>query len=334
MKKILNISLAVLTTMLFVFASCSEWTEPENLDFRHQTPEEIDPAAYEAYLSTIREYKKTEHNLMFVTMKGSADHPSSQNQHLMAMPDSADFVIVDIDDALNSTIVSEIPQLLQRKGTEALLFIDCARIHTAWGLLEDKRADEGKPAGTTEEAAKFFAEQTQKQLDRCGEYGFHGVVASFVGNTATEYAKASHEAFISTIKTYCAANPALRVVFRGSARNVVDTDFLKTCSHIILVAGEEQKLTALVGRILGRNPANNNVIMELTVPTVAEPEQKGASLIAGASWVLSESENTTFKACGLSAGNAYDDYFNKNYPFCNVRKAISIMNPSQNTEEN
>lgn len=125
------------------FASCSEWTEPENLDFRHQTPEEIDPAAYEAYLSTIREYKKTEHNLMFVTMKGSADHPSSQNQHLMAMPDSADFVVVDIDDALNTAVVSEIPQLLQRKGTEALLFIDYARIHTAWGLLEDKRADEG-----------------------------------------------------------------------------------------------------------------------------------------------------------------------------------------------
>lgn len=92
---------------------------------------------------------------------------------------------------------------------------------------------------------------------------------------------------------------------------MVDTEFLKTCSHIILVAGEEQKLTALVGRILGRNPANSNVIMELTVPTVAEPEQKGASLVAGASWVLSESENTTFKACGLAAGNAYDDYFNK-----------------------
>lgn len=334
MKKILNISLAVLTTVLFVITSCSEWTEPENLDFRHQTPEEINPAAYENYLSGIREYKKTEHNLMFVTMKGSAAHPSSQNQHLMAMPDSADFVIVDIDDALNAAVVSEIPQLLQRKGTEALLFVDYARIHTAWGLLEDKRADEGKPAGTTEEAAKFFAEQAQKQLDRCGEYGFHGVVASFVGNTATEYAKASHEAFISTIKTYCAANPALRVVFRGSARNVVDTEFLKTCSHVIIVAGEEQKLTALVGRILGRNPANSNVIMELTVPTVAEPDQKGASLVSGASWVLSESENTTFKACGLAAGNAYDDYFNKNYPFCNVRKAISIMNPSQNTEEN
>ncbi len=75
MKKIINISLAVLTTMLFVFTSCSEWTEPENLDFRHQTPEKIDPAAYEAYLSGIREYKKTEHKLMFVTMKGTADHP-------------------------------------------------------------------------------------------------------------------------------------------------------------------------------------------------------------------------------------------------------------------
>lgn len=183
MKKFLNISLPVLGTMLMLFTSCSKWTQPQNLDFRHKTQEEIDPAAYENYLSGIREYKKTEHKLMFVTMKGSAEHPSSQNQHLMAMPDSADFVIVDINDALHSTVVAEIPQIRERKGTEALLFVDYARIHTAWGLLEDKRADEGKPAGTTEEAAQFFKEQTQKQLDRCGEYGFHGLVASFVGNT-------------------------------------------------------------------------------------------------------------------------------------------------------
>lgn len=332
MKKILNISLAVLGTMLLLFTSCSKWTQPQNLDFRHKTPEELDPAVYENYLSGIREYKKTEHKLMFVTMKGSADHPSSQNQHLMAMPDSADFVIVDINDALHSTLTAEIPQIRERKGTEALLFVDYARIHTAWGLLEDKRADEGKPAGTPEEAAQFFKEQTQKQLDRCGEYGFHGLVASFVGNTATEYAKASHEAFIATIKAYCTANPQLKAVFRGSARNVVDTDFLKICSHVIIVAGEEKKLTPLVGRILGRTPANNNVVMELTVPTVSEPEQKGASLSEGAAWVLSEVENKTFKACGLAAGNAYDDYFNKNYPFCNVRKAISQMNPSQKTE--
>lgn len=331
MKKIINISLVVLTTMLFVFTSCSEWTEPENLDFRHQTPEEIDPAAYEAYLSGIREYKKMEHKLMFVTMKGTADHPSSQNQHLMAMPDSADVVCVTMmDEEINPVIAAEIDEVFKRKSTEVFLNVDYAPIHTAWGLLEDKRADEGRPAATDEEITAFFKAQTEAQLENCGKYGFHGIQVTFVGNRATHYAQVSQDAYIAAVMDYYKKNSSIKLMFRGSARNIESKEFLDVVSHIVIIAGEEKKLSSLVTR-LGTAPTNR-IIMEVTVPSVDNPVQIGRSVVEAAEWVIAESANEKFTPLGVAVSNAYDDYFNKTLEFWNIKKAMAIMNPSQ-TEE-
>lgn len=314
------------------FASCEDWTEPEHKDFHHKTQEQTDPDGYAARLSAVREYKKTDHKVMFVTIEGTATHPSSQNQHLMAVPDSVDYVCVQMSgDGLHANIASEISEVREKKGTETLLFVDYAVISEAWGLLEDARADAGQAAGTLDEARQYFKEQTELQLARCTKYGFSGLMVSFVGNISTDFNKTSQEAFIQAVKDFYAANPDLTVVFRGSARNVVDTEFLKQCKYLVIVAGEEKKLTVLVNRILGSSAPKDRVIMEHTVPSTDSPEQKGSSLAEGAKWVVDESDNTSFTPCGLGVSNAYDDYFNKTMDYYNVRTAISIMNPVAET---
>lgn len=331
MKNIAKISIIALAASVLATVSCSKWTEPKNLDFHRQTPEQLDPAAYEAYLSGIRDYKKSEHKLMFVTMKAYASHPSTQSMHIVAMPDSADVVCVTmVDEEINPVIAAEIDEVLKRKSTEVFLNVDYAPIHTAWGLLEDKRADEGRPAATDEEITAFFKAQTEAQLENCGKYGFHGIQVTFVGNRATHYAQVSQDAYIAAVMDYYKKNPSIKLMFRGSARNIESKEFLDVVSHIVIIAGEEKKLSSLVTR-LGTAPTNR-IIMEVTVPSVDNPVQIGRSAVEAAEWVIAESANEKFTPLGVAVSNAYDDYFNKTLEFWNIKKAMATMNPSQ-TEE-
>lgn len=332
MKGFVKTSIIALAASSLVAVSCAKWTQPESLDFRRETPEQIDPAGYETCLGAIREYKKSEHRQMFVTMKAYPTHPSGQNQHLMAMPDSADFICVDMAGTeINAVVAEEIAEVRSRKGTEVLLNVDYAPIHTAWGLLEDQRADEGRPAATDEEITDFFRKETEAQLANCEKYGFHGLQVTFVGNRATHYAEVSQDAYIGAVMDFYRKHPDLRLVFRGSARNIVDKEFFAAVSHIVIIAGEEMKLSSLVTR-LGAAPTDR-IIMEVTVPSTDNPSQIGRSAAEAAEWVVTESGNEKFTPLGVAVSNAYDDYFNKTLAFWNIRKAMAVMNPAPAGEE-
>ena len=237
MKIFKNISIMA-SAAVMLLCGCSEWTQPENLNFRPLTPEEKDPAGYAEYLAAIREYKASEHNVMILTMEGTSEYPSSQNQHIMAMPDSADYVCVKIEDKLHEVIAAEIPAVLEKKGTKTLVSVDHAVINAAWTALEDERVDKGEAPGTQEELAAFFTEQTEKLVARCNEYGFGGLMVSFQGTKAGA-AGVAQAAFIEVIKKFHQENPEKELIFRGGARNIIDQEFLKEFKYIIVIAGEE-----------------------------------------------------------------------------------------------
>ena len=331
MKIFKNISIMA-SAAVMLLCGCSEWTQPENLNFRPLTPEEKDPAAYAEYLAAIREYKASEHNVMILTMEGTSEYPSSQNQHIMAMPDSADYVCVKIEDKLHEVIAAEIPAVLEKKGTKTLVSVDHAVINAAWTALEDERVDKGEAPGTQEELAAFFTEQTQKLVARCNEYGFDGLMVSFQGTKAGA-AGVAQAAFMDVVKAFHQENPEKEMIFRGAARNIIDQEFLKEFKYIVIVAGEERKLSLLPGRSLGSTAPKDRVIMELTVPSADEPEQVGMSPVEAATWLWTEIENPSFTPRGLCVENAHDDYFCKDMAFKNIRAAITVLNTKPTVEE-
>ena len=331
MKK--NISIMAFAAAAMLCCGCSDWTTPENLNFHPQTPEQKDPAAYAEYINAVKAFKETEHNVMIVTMKGTSQYPSSQSQHIMAMPDSADYVCVKIEDKLHEVIAAEIPAVLEKKGTKSLVYVDYAVIAEAWTALEDERADKGEAPGTDEQLAAFFKEQADLQLARCNEYGFAGVMVSFQGTKVAGYAYNSQNAYMQAVKAFHEANPEKELVFRGAARNVIDQDFLQEFKYIIIVAGEERKLSLLPGRVLGSSAPKDRVIMELTVPSADVPEQLGMSPVEAAGWLWTEVENTSFTPRGLCVENGHDDYFCKDMAFRNIRAAITILNTPPTVEE-
>lgn len=326
MKIFTKISVLALVALSAVLSSCSDWTKPEHLDFHRQTPEQADPEAYAQYLESLRAYKQSEHNVMLVGMKGTDQYPNSQSQHIMAMPDSADYVIVHMGAALHEKIAAEIPEVLQKKGTQTLLYIDYAEIAAAWQALEDERSDKGQAPGSDEELTAFFTAQTEAQLARCNPNGFAGIVVSFQGTKVAGYAYNSQTAYMTAVKAFHEANPDKVMFFRGGARNVIDQEFLKEFKYLIIVAGEEKKLSVLPGRILGSSAPKDRLIMELTVPSADVPEQVGETPVNAAAWLV-DTEHSGYTPKGLCVENAHYDYFQKDMAFKNVRAAITVMNP-------
>jgi hypothetical protein len=131
---------------------------------------------------------------------------------------------------------------------------------------------------------------------------------------------------MTAVKAFHEANPDKVMFFRGGARNVIDQEFLKEFKYLIIVAGEEKKLSVLPGRILGSSAPKDRVIMELTVPSADVPEQVGETPVNAAAWLV-DTEHSGYTPKGLCVENAHDDYFQKDMAFKNVRAAITVMNP-------
>lgn len=318
MKKIINISLSVLTTMLFVSTSCSEWTEPENLDFRHQTPEEIDPAAYEAYLSGVREYKKTEHKLMVVTMDAPSEHPIRQNQHLTVMPDSADFICLNINEKIHSSVSSEIDEGRTRKGTKVLAHVDFATIDEAWLDLKNTKNDAGEPAPTEEECRDYFRSNAAAMLSHCDKYGFDGIVASFEDVLITNEDRISEAAFFTAIKEWRASHKESLMFLRGNVNLMSDKGLCNDADYYILVMGGQSGVANYKSKLRGVLRAiekKDRNIFELSVPSLSNPKQIGDSPYSAANVILSDAiiSYTPYVVLGLAVSNAQDDYYNEYY---------------------
>lgn len=323
-------------TLMFALSSCSDWVTPESLDYSPLGPSEKDPAAYAEYLSAIRAYKQTEHNVMIVGIEGTSEKPQSRPQHLTNMPDSADFIFIKDAANLNAALVSEIAEVRQNKGTRTLLYVDFDVIETEWKAMDDARTDAGLPLGTEDEAVEYFGRRTEELLADYASYGFDGAIVSFEGNTSGMRA-AMQTAFLGKVSGWHKSNPEAVLMLRGTIRNIEYTNpdykaLIDDSKYLIVVSNDdsvsEVEINKQVTRILAYVPVEQRkVVFEVMVPTADSPAQSGASPQVAAGWVLAQKNSKLFSPLGVSVSNAHSDYYNQSKIYKNVREAISIMNP-------
>lgn len=122
---------AVIATMALF--SCSDWTETESLNIKTPTLEEENPALYEAYISSLNEYKKSEHKVTIVKFDNKETDPAGQGERITALPDSIDFVILNNADNLNAVTIDDM-QKIRLKGTHTLYSIDYSIIEKSMKL--------------------------------------------------------------------------------------------------------------------------------------------------------------------------------------------------------
>ena len=105
--------------------SCNDWTEMESVTQKTQRPNEQDPELWAQYTAALREYKQSEHTLVFASFANGAPVATSEKDCLRSLPDSLD--VVSLTNADNfSEFDREDLAVLKEKGIRAVYFVDYA----------------------------------------------------------------------------------------------------------------------------------------------------------------------------------------------------------------
>lgn len=340
-----NVFISLIATAALTVSSCSEWTETESIKIDPRpTPAESDPAGYAEYLADLRDYKNSDHKIMMVTVR-SAEEPSRQNQHLMTLPDSIDYVMLKGVTRLGTAIRSEMREVKDQKGTKVFCVVDYVSIVDAWGSLWQGTADnpDAPDDRTSAEFADYTAEQTGQQLALYDDYEFDGVEISYLGNRSGEFAIAGQDAFIAEVTEWSDSHSDAEMVFRGYWNNLADKTILEKCTYLVgtplssITAAPSGKIEDDVAAMdaffynAGRltDTPNDRMIYEVSIADINDPRPVGVSPRIAAAWSLylmpERPATRYFEKRGIAVDNAQDDYFNVGMIYTNIRQAIGIM---------
>lgn len=351
MKKIINsmrhgvFALAAILTM----ASCSDWTEPESLDQYVPTLEEENPELYAAYIENLNAYKAGDHKVMFVTFDNPAEVPASQAYRLTALPDSIDYVSLNVPDNLGATVVADM-EAVREKGTRIVYDVNYPAIESAWELLVREDA-----TLTEEQALAFIEERTNEALALCDKWGYDGVTFTYTGKALggmpvadLEVYTARQTKFIELLSTWRAAHASKAFSFIGRPQYIVKDDLvdnkaiLAQCDYIILsteLAKSENELTTTAQWAVAEGaPADRIVVLQYMADandtnkegngffgTFDNAGTKSPSIPITAAWMGKPSPD--FTRHGMMIRNGQLDYFQSNPTWGVTRRTIATMNP-------
>ena len=89
--------LFLLLGVLFGLAACNDWTEMEAVDNNVKKPWEQDPALWAEYTAALRDYKKSEHFIVYARLHNSPEPAASEKDFMRCLPDSLD-IVARVDD--------------------------------------------------------------------------------------------------------------------------------------------------------------------------------------------------------------------------------------------
>ena len=106
--------------------ACSDWTEVEPVGQNPSRPSEQNPELWAQYTAALREYKKSDHTLVFASFANGAEAATSEKDCLRSLPDSLDIVSLTRADRF-SAYDAEDMAVLREKGIRAVWFVDYAK---------------------------------------------------------------------------------------------------------------------------------------------------------------------------------------------------------------
>lgn len=367
-------ALWVIAAMLMV--SCSDWTETESLKIKYPDLKKDNPELYEAYTKSLREYRETDHKVTICKFANKVAAPAGQAEHINALPDSVDYVILMTPDAVSVAIQSEMAEVRQNKGMKVLYEINYSDMVSAYkayaeewrsshpdtddsGSEEEGETDGTETVGTVTDPAdtlisqnSYVSNAVEARLRYFDEYGFDGVSVSYTGINPLSISEenyeayvASYESFIGGVRKWRGNNPDALFFFEGTPQYLLgdDSSLAESADYIIISAESEQNAFSysyLVNQSLRfENIPSDRFIIGVTTVSLTDPNDTDGTFIdkdddgntltaiTGAAYWVSQTTSGFTKA-GICISNAQNDYYNIKFVYPNIRKAISIMNPS------
>ena len=343
--------IAISAAVILSAAACDKWTEQEPLEFDYVTIDEKNPALYEAYLQSVRDYHATEHQVLIARFDNKEGALSGRADHVNCLPDSVDYVVLNNVSVITETVLAEVAQIRKDKGMKVLIPLDYDVLEKEYSLyLEDLAAEAGEeyvaPGAEEAIAAKvaWFGAKAEAFVAAAVEHGMDGVMVSYVGINplglkAGEDAAviAVQEAFFGPVLSYLGENEGKLLFFQGNPKNLLlDADVLTPAKYIIVPAesvSNTEGFNYAVASMTGQGIPSDKFVLGVTAFDVTDETATDGlfsgdiSAIDGASrWVVTPDPD--IKKLGVCVNHAQFDYFNIQNVYGQINTAIATMNPS------
>lgn len=104
MKRNKLIGLLSLCLLAATFASCEDWNETEAVKQKVERPEDQNPELWAEYTAALRDYKQSEHFIVYARLFNSPQPGTSEKDFMRCLPDSLDIVSLTNADTSRSTM--------------------------------------------------------------------------------------------------------------------------------------------------------------------------------------------------------------------------------------
>ena len=289
--------------VLLLGASCSDWTETENIESTVRKPWEQDPALWADYTAALRSYKASEHYLSYVRLHNSPSPAASEQDFMRCLPDSLDIVTLTNADNF-SAYDAEDMAVMREKGTRVLYQVDYAA-----------------------RKAEFSGEAALKAY-------LDGVIAAVAANGMDGYSFTTDPldaaATASIVATLSAAKGDTRLlVFEGNPLSVAAADRAKL-DFVVLDTEKAENTTEVQLQVLNATgyagiPAGKLLLAaEIDAPLQDADRTEYAAVELMARCVVEYGP-----VAGFAAYNIAGDYYHAEMNYQTIRTAIQTLNPSK-----
>ena len=289
--------------VLLLGASCSDWTETENIDNTVLKPWEQDPALWADYTAALRSYKASEHYLSYARLHNSPSPAASEQDFMRCLPDSLDIVTLTNADNF-SAYDAEDMAAMHEKGTKVLYQVDYAA-----------------------RKAEFSGEAALKTY-------LDGVIAAVAANGLDGYSFTTDPLDAAATATIVATLSAARsdgqlLVFEGNPLSVAEADRAKL-DFVVLDTEKAENTTEVQLQVL--NAAGYAGIAPEKLRLAAEieaPQQDADRTEYDAVELMARCVVEYGPLAGFAAYNIAGDYYHAEMNYQTIRTAIQTLNPSK-----
>lgn len=289
--------------VLLLGASCSDWTETENIDNTVLKPWEQDPALWADYTAALRSYKASEHYLSYARLHNSPSPAASEQDFMRCLPDSLDIVTLTNADNF-SAYDAEDMAAMHEKGTKVLYQVDYAA-----------------------RKAEFSGEAALKTY-------LDGVIAAVAANGLDGYSFTTDPLDAAATATIVATLSAARsdgqlLVFEGNPLSVAEADRAKL-DFVVLDTEKAENTTGVQLQVLNATgyagiPADKLLLAaEIDAPLQDADRTEYAAVALMARCVVEYGP-----LAGFAAYNIAGDYYHAEMNYQTIRTAIQTLNPSK-----
>ncbi|WP_300256784.1 glycoside hydrolase family 18 [uncultured Alistipes sp.] len=289
--------------VLLLGASCSDWTETENIESTVRKPWEQDPALWADYTAALRSYKASEHYLSYARLHNSPSPAASEQDFMRCLPDSLDIVTLTNADNFSAYDAEDLAAM-HEKGTKVLYQVDYAA---------------RKAEFSSEAALKTYLDGVIAAVRTNGMDGY-----SFTADPLDAATTASIVATLSAAK-----GDGQLLVLEGNPLSVAAADRAKL-DFVVLDTETAENTTGVQLQVLNATGyAGIAADRLLLAAEIDKPLQDADRTEYAAVELMARCVVEYGPLAGFAAYNIAGDYYHAEMNYQTIRTAIQTLNPSK-----